>query len=88
MVDTLRVISLVLGREGETRADVDVEASRMYLEASTVIDGTVSEVEGQLEVNLRVFEAGSDTPVSARRFSRPRRALALSGATQRSPLPM
>ena len=67
MVDTLRVISS-FSAEKAKRDQTSMSSVADALKASTVIDGTVSEVEGQLEVNLRVFEAGSDTPVSAQTF--------------------
>ena len=67
MVDTLRVISSFSAAKAK-RDQTSMSSVADALQASTVIDGTVSEVEGQLEVNLRVFEAGSDTPVSAQTF--------------------
>ena len=67
MVDTLKVISPFSAAKAK-REQGSISKVADALQASTVVDGTVSEAEGQLAVNLRVFEAGSDAPVSAQTF--------------------
>ncbi len=66
MVDTLRVISPPQPRRKRDQSSMPQIAE--VLHASVVIDGTVSDAEGQFDVKLRLFEAGSDAPVWAQTF--------------------
>ncbi len=61
MVDTLRVISPFSAAKSKRDQSTMPQIAKV-LEASAVIDGTVSETDGQFEVKLRVFDAGSDSP--------------------------
>lgn len=61
MVDTLRVISSFSATTAKREQSTMPQVAKV-LQASAVIDGTVSEANGQFEVKLRVFDAGSDIP--------------------------
>ena len=61
MVDTVRVIASFSAAKAK-RDQSTMPLIAKSLEASAVIDGTVSETDGQFEVKLRVFDAGSDSP--------------------------
>jgi eukaryotic-like serine/threonine-protein kinase len=63
-LDTVRVISSFSAARAK-REQSSMSKIAGVLQVSAVIDGTVSEANGQFEVNLRVFEAGTDAPMSA-----------------------
>jgi eukaryotic-like serine/threonine-protein kinase len=61
MVDTLRITSPVSAAKAK-REQLSMPQVAARLEASAVISGTVSRTGEQLEVKLRLFGAGSDSP--------------------------
>jgi serine/threonine-protein kinase len=61
MVDSVSVIGSFSSAKAK-RDHSTIPAIAKVLEASAVIDGMVSEVDGQFEVKLRVFDAGRDSP--------------------------
>ena len=67
MLDTLRVISLKSAAAAKESQPGMPDIARL-LGASVVIDGSVSDAAGQLEVKVRLFRAGSDTSESAQTF--------------------
>ena len=60
-VDTLRVISSFSAAKAKRDQSTMPQVAKV-LQASAVIDGTVSEADGQFEVKLRLFRDGSDSP--------------------------
>jgi len=67
MLDTLRVIALKSAAAAKESQPGMPDIARL-LGASVVIDGSVSDAAGQLEVKVRLFRAGSDTSESAQTF--------------------
>ena len=67
MVDTLRVISSFSAAKAKRNHSTIPQVAKV-LQASAVIDGTVSEADDQFEVKLRLFRDGSNSPEWAETF--------------------
>jgi adenylate cyclase len=67
MVDTLRVISQPSAKRAQ-QANLTMTGLTSQLHASAVLSGTVSEVDAEFDVKLRLFEGGGDAPSWAGTF--------------------
>jgi tetratricopeptide (TPR) repeat protein len=67
MVDTLRVIPQSSARRAQ-QTNLSIAGLTSQLQASAVLNGTVSDAGGEFEVRLRLFEGGRDAPSWAGTF--------------------